>query len=39
LLPNVQNAEVKQLLLDTVPTLQGHLVHAQQAQARVQNAK
>lgn len=35
LLPNVKNAEVKQLLVNTGPTLQGHLIHAKQVQARL----
>ena len=35
LVPGAQNAEVKQLLLNTGPTLQGHLVHAQQVKARL----
>jgi putative membrane protein len=39
LLPNVQNAEVKQLLADTLPTLQGHLIHAQQVQTRILSAR
>jgi putative membrane protein len=39
LLPNVKNAEVKKLLADTVPTLQGHLVHAQQVQTQMATAK
>jgi putative membrane protein len=32
LLPAVKHAEVKQALVNTGPTLQGHLVHAQQLQ-------
>jgi putative membrane protein len=39
LLPGVKNAEVKKALEDTIPTLQGHLVHAQQVQTHVQSAK
>lgn len=35
LLPNVKNAEVKQLLVNTGPTLAGHLIHAKQVQARL----
>jgi putative membrane protein len=38
LLPNVKNAEVKQLLVNTLPTLQGHLIHAQQLQTRLKAA-
>jgi putative membrane protein len=33
LLPNVQNAEVKQALINAGPLLEGHLVHAKQVQA------
>jgi hypothetical protein len=33
LLPAVKNGEVKQALQNTLPTLQGHLVHARQVQA------
>jgi hypothetical protein len=33
--PNVQNAEVKQLLVNTGPTLAGHLIHAKQVQTRL----
>jgi putative membrane protein len=33
LLPAVKNGEVKQALVNTGPTLQGHLAHAQQVQA------
>ena len=33
LIPGAQNAELKKLLTDTVPTLEGHLKHAQNVQA------
>ena len=33
LIPNAQNEELKKLLNDTVPTLEGHLKHAQNVQA------
>ena len=33
LIPNAQNEELKKLLTDTVPTLEGHLKHAQNVQA------
>jgi putative membrane protein len=36
LLPAVKNPEVKQALVNTGPTLQAHLVHAQQVQAQLQ---
>jgi putative membrane protein len=39
LIPGVKNAEVKKALEDTLPTLQGHLVHAQQVQTHVESAK
>jgi predicted outer membrane protein len=39
LIPQVKNAEVKQALENTIPTLQGHLVHAQQVQTHVQSEK
>jgi putative membrane protein len=39
LLPQAKNAEVKQALENTIPTLQGHLVHAQQVQTHVQSEK
>ena len=38
--PGVKNAEVKKALEDTLPTLQGHLVHAQQDfETHVESAK
>jgi putative membrane protein len=39
LLPQVKNGEVKQALENTIPTLQGHLIHAQQVQTHVQSEK
>lgn len=33
LIPGAKNAEVKQALVNTAPTLQAHLIHAQQVQA------
>jgi putative membrane protein len=39
LIPQAKNAEVKQALQNTIPTLQGHLVHAQQVQTHVQSTK
>jgi predicted outer membrane protein len=39
LIPQAKNAEVKQALENTIPTLQGHLVHAQQVQTHVQSEK
>ncbi len=39
LLPAVKNEEVKQALVATTPTLQGHLVHAQQVQAALATAR
>jgi len=39
LLPAVKNAEVKKALEDTGPTLQGHLVHAQQLQTSLAKKK
>jgi putative membrane protein len=39
LLPSVKNAEVKQALVNTGPTLQAHLVHAQQVQAALAKGK
>jgi putative membrane protein len=39
LIPQAKNAEVKQALENTLPTLQGHLVHAQQVQTHVQSEK
>ena len=35
LLPNAKNAELKQLLTDTGPTLEGHLKHAENVQAQL----
>jgi putative membrane protein len=35
LIPGAKNAEVKEALVNTVPTLQGHLKHAQHLQAMV----
>ena len=35
LIPNAQNKDLKQLLTDTVPTLEGHLKHAQNVQAQI----
>lgn len=35
LLPNAQNAELKQLLTETRPVIQGHLEHARQLQAKL----
>src|ERR1700686_340104 len=35
LIPNAQNEELKKLLVDTVPTLEGHLRHAQNVQAQL----
>jgi putative membrane protein len=35
LIPQARNPEVKQALENTIPTLQGHLVHAQQVQTHV----
>jgi putative membrane protein len=34
LIPNAQNKDLKQLLTDAVPTLEGHLKHAQNLQQR-----
>lgn len=39
LLPNVQNAEVKDALVNLLPTLKGHLVHARQVQGFLASAK
>jgi putative membrane protein len=39
LIPQARNAEVKLALENTIPTLQGHLVHAQQVQTHVQAEK
>jgi putative membrane protein len=35
LIPNAQNNDLKQLLTDTVPTLEGHLQHARNVQAQL----
>jgi putative membrane protein len=35
LIPNAQNKDLKQLLTDTVPTLEGHLKHAQNVQQQL----
>ena len=35
LIPNAQNEELKKLLTDTVPTLEGHLKHAQNVQTQL----
>jgi putative membrane protein len=35
LIPSAQNADLKQLLTDTVPTLEGHLQHAKNVQAQL----
>ena len=35
LIPNAQNKDLKQLLTDVVPTLEGHLQHAKNVQAQV----
>jgi putative membrane protein len=39
LIPGANNPEVKQALVNTGPTLQGHLVHAQQVQALLAKQK
>ena len=39
LIPQAKNAEVKQALENTIPQLQGHLVHAQMVQTHVQSEK
>ena len=39
LIPNAQNKDLKQLLTDTVPTLEGHLQHAKNVQAQLAGAK
>ncbi len=39
LIPQAKNEEVKQALVNTVPTLQGHLYHAKNVQALVEKAK
>jgi putative membrane protein len=38
LIPNAQNDELKQLLTDAVPTLEGHLKHAENVQSQVGGA-
>ena len=35
LIPNAQNKDLKQLLTDAVPTLEGHLKHAQNVQSQL----
>jgi putative membrane protein len=35
LIPSAQKKDLKQLLTDTVPTLEGHLKHAQNVQAQL----
>jgi putative membrane protein len=35
LIPSAQNADLKQLLTDVVPTLEGHLQHAKNVQAQL----
>src|SRR5262249_14360572 len=35
LIPNAQNQELKDLLTNTVPTLEGHLKHAQNVQTQL----
>jgi putative membrane protein len=39
LIPNAQNKDLKQLLTDTVPTLEGHLQHAKNVQAQLGGSK
>jgi len=39
LIPGAKNAEVKQALVNTTPTLQAHLIHAQQVQAALAKKK
>ena len=35
LIPNAKNDQLKQLLTDAVPTLEGHLKHAENVQAQL----
>jgi len=35
LIPNAQNADLKQLLTNAVPTFEGHLQHAKNVQAQL----
>jgi putative membrane protein len=39
LIPNAQNKELKQLLMDAVPTFEGHLKHAQNVQQQLVASK